>query len=66
MAFEKVKEIIKTAPAYATLTDLAAEKLGAKVKKMAGTIGRSEAGIDFSALDHQPVYTARVLKTRHF
>ena len=31
MAFEKVKEIIKTAPAYATLTDLAAEKLGGKV-----------------------------------
>jgi PTS system nitrogen regulatory IIA component len=26
------------------------------VKKMAGTIGRSEAGIDFAALDHQPVY----------
>ena len=33
----------------------------AKVKKMAGTIGRSEAGIDFAALDHQPVYTVVLL-----
>lgn len=33
----------------------------AKVKKMAGTIGRSEAGIDFSALDHQPVYSVVLL-----
>ena len=33
----------------------------AKVKKMAGTIGRSQAGIDFAALDHQPVYTVMLL-----
>jgi len=33
----------------------------AKVKKMAGTVGRSGAGIDFSALDHQPVYTIVLL-----
>ena len=33
----------------------------AKVKKMAGTIGRSQAGIDFAALDHQPVYTVVLL-----
>src|ERR1044071_3732688 len=26
-----------------------------KVKKMAGTVGRSATGIDFAALDHQPV-----------
>jgi len=32
-----------------------------KVKKMAGTIGRSETGIDFSALDHQPVYSVVLL-----
>lgn len=31
MAFEKVKEIIKTAPAFAALNDLAAAKLGGKV-----------------------------------
>jgi allantoicase len=31
MAFEKVKEIIKTPPAFAQLTDLAAERLGGKV-----------------------------------
>ncbi len=31
MAQEKVKEIIKTAPAFAALTDLAAERLGGKV-----------------------------------
>ncbi len=31
MAFEKVKEKIKTPPTFATLTDLAAEKLGGKV-----------------------------------
>src|SRR5215213_7455393 len=31
MAFEKVSEIIKTAPAFTQLTDLAAEKLGGKV-----------------------------------
>ena len=34
----------------------------AKVKKMAGTVGRSRrAGIDFSALDHQPVYSIVLL-----
>jgi len=33
----------------------------AKVKKMAGTIGRSEGGIDFAALDHQPVYSIFLL-----
>ena len=32
-----------------------------KVKKMAGTIGRSESGIDFAALDHQPVYSVVIL-----
>ncbi|CAN5420578.1 PTS sugar transporter subunit IIA [soil metagenome] len=32
-----------------------------KVKKMAGTIGRSAAGIDFAALDHQPVYSIVLL-----
>jgi allantoicase len=31
MAFEKVKEIIKEAPAFAQLTDLASERLGGKV-----------------------------------
>ncbi len=31
MAFERVKEIIKEAPAFAQLTDLAAERLGGKV-----------------------------------
>jgi PTS system nitrogen regulatory IIA component len=31
------------------------------VKTMAGTIGRSETGIDFAALDHQPVYTVVLL-----
>ncbi len=33
----------------------------AKVKKMVGTIGRSVAGIDFAALDHQPVYSVVLL-----
>jgi mannitol/fructose-specific phosphotransferase system IIA component (Ntr-type) len=33
----------------------------ASVRKMAGTIGRSAAGIDFTALDHQPVYSIVVL-----
>jgi nitrogen PTS system EIIA component len=33
----------------------------AKVKKMAGTIGRSGSGIDFAALDHQPVYSIVLL-----
>ena len=28
---------------------------------MAGTVGRSEAGIDFAALDHQPVYSIVLL-----
>src|SRR6266516_545256 len=32
-----------------------------KVKKMSGTIGRSGGGIDFAALDHQPVYTVVLL-----
>lgn len=31
------------------------------VQKMAGTVGRSVAGIDFSALDHQPVYSIILL-----
>lgn len=33
----------------------------AKVKGMAGAIGRSAGGIDFAALDHQPVYTIFLL-----
>jgi mannitol/fructose-specific phosphotransferase system IIA component (Ntr-type) len=33
----------------------------AKVSKMVGTIGRSPAGIDFAALDHQPVYSIVLL-----
>lgn len=33
----------------------------AKVKKMSGTIGRSGGGIDFAALDHQPVYSIVLL-----
>src|SRR5688500_16329096 len=32
-----------------------------KVKKMVGTIGRSAGGIDFAALDHQPVYSIVLL-----
>jgi PTS system nitrogen regulatory IIA component len=32
-----------------------------KVKQMCGTIGRSAGGIDFAALDHQPVYTVVLL-----
>src|SRR5687768_871778 len=32
-----------------------------RIKEMAATIGRSEAGIDFAALDHQPVYTVVLL-----
>ena len=32
-----------------------------KVTKMAGTVGRSANGIDFAALDHQPVYTVVLL-----
>jgi len=33
----------------------------AKIKKMVGTLGRSIHGIDFAALDHQPVYTVVLL-----
>lgn len=33
----------------------------AKIKKMVGTIGRSISGIDFAALDHQPVYSMVLL-----
>ncbi len=33
----------------------------AKVKKISGTIGRSPEGIDFAALDHQPVYSVVLL-----
>jgi mannitol/fructose-specific phosphotransferase system IIA component (Ntr-type) len=33
----------------------------AKVKQMAGTVGRSAGGIDFAALDHQPVYSIVLL-----
>ena len=32
-----------------------------KVKKMAGTVGRSVNGVDFAALDHQPVYSVFLL-----
>src|SRR5215207_10095633 len=32
-----------------------------QVKKMSGTIGRSTTGIDFAALDHQPVYSVVLL-----
>lgn len=32
-----------------------------RITKMAGTIGRSEAGLDFAALDHQPVYSIVLL-----
>jgi mannitol/fructose-specific phosphotransferase system IIA component (Ntr-type) len=32
-----------------------------KVNKMSGTIGRSSGGIDFAALDHQPVYSVVLL-----
>jgi PTS system nitrogen regulatory IIA component len=32
-----------------------------KVKAMSGTVGRSAGGIDFAALDHQPVYTIFLL-----
>jgi mannitol/fructose-specific phosphotransferase system IIA component (Ntr-type) len=33
----------------------------AKVKKMVGAIGRSAAGLDFAALDHQPVFSVVLL-----
>jgi len=32
-----------------------------KVRKMSGTVGRSASGIDFAALDHQPVYSISLL-----
>jgi mannitol/fructose-specific phosphotransferase system IIA component (Ntr-type) len=32
-----------------------------KITKMVGTVGRSAAGIDFAALDQQPVYTVFLL-----
>ena len=32
-----------------------------KVQRMAGTIGRSAGGVDFAALDHQPVYSVVLL-----
>jgi nitrogen PTS system EIIA component len=32
-----------------------------KVKKMSGTVGRSVNGVDFAALDHQPVYSVVLL-----
>jgi mannitol/fructose-specific phosphotransferase system IIA component (Ntr-type) len=32
-----------------------------KVQRMAGTVGRSVNGIDFAALDHQPVYSVVLL-----
>lgn len=32
-----------------------------KIRQMSGTFGRSEAGIDFAALDHQPVYSIVLL-----
>jgi len=32
-----------------------------RVRKMVGTIGRSTRGIDFAALDHQPVYSVVLL-----
>lgn len=33
----------------------------AKIARMAGSVGRSVAGIDFAALDHQPVYSIVLL-----
>ncbi len=33
----------------------------ARVKQMVGTVGRSVNGIDFAALDHQPVYSVFLL-----
>ena len=33
----------------------------AKVTRMAGTVGRSANGVDFAALDHQPVYSVVML-----
>lgn len=31
------------------------------ITKMAGTVGRSTSGVDFAALDHQPVYSVFLL-----
>ena len=33
----------------------------AKVSRMVGTVGRSAEGLDFAALDHQPVYSIVLL-----
>jgi len=33
----------------------------AKIKQISGTIGRSAQGLDFAALDHQPVYSIVLL-----
>ena len=33
----------------------------ARISKMAATVGRSTQGIDFAALDHQPVYSVVLL-----
>jgi mannitol/fructose-specific phosphotransferase system IIA component (Ntr-type) len=33
----------------------------AKIKAMSGTVGRSASGVDFAALDHQPVYSIFLL-----
>lgn len=33
----------------------------ARVKRMAGAVGRSVGGVDFAALDHQPVYSIVLL-----
>jgi PTS system nitrogen regulatory IIA component len=33
----------------------------AKIKKMVATLGRSVNGVDFAALDHQPVYSVVLL-----
>lgn len=32
-----------------------------RIQKMVGTVGRSVSGIDFAALDHQPVYSIVLL-----
>jgi PTS system fructose-specific IIA component/PTS system nitrogen regulatory IIA component len=32
-----------------------------RIKKMAGTVGRSVAGIDFNAVDHKPVFSIALL-----
>src|SRR5688572_23983211 len=33
----------------------------ARVQRMCGTVGRSVAGVDFAALDHQPVFSVFLL-----